>query len=223
MGTKVKTKKSIVLVLRTCNADMTSHGGFKWPKEGAVRCRDWSPEPVCGGGLHGLLWGEGGGTYLSWEPGAKWLVVEVDQNDVVTIGDKVKFPSGVVVYCGDRESATTYLREHGADGKAIVGGTATAGEGGTATAGDRGTATAGEGGTATAGHEGTATAGEGGTATAGHGGTATAGEGGSLVVKFWDGVRYRIAAADVGENGIEPNVPYRVKNGKLVKVHRGAA
>ena len=100
------------------------------------------------------------------------------------------------------------------------GGTATAGRWGTATAGDRGIATAGNWGTATAGDWGTATAGDGGTATAGYRGTAiageegtaTAGERGILVIKYYDGNRYRFATAYVGENGILPNTPYRLDN-----------
>ena len=95
------------------------------------------------------------------------------------------------------------------------GGTATAGNGGTATAGYRGTATAGEYGTATAGEYGTATAGVGGTATAGGRGTATAGERGTVAVKWHDGARHRLAVGYVGENGIEANVAYVVRGGRL--------
>ena len=97
-------------------------------------------------------------------------------------------------------------------------GTATAGDGGTATAGARGTATAGDRGTATAGDGGTATAGDRGTATAGERGTATAGERGILSLRWWDWSRYRIATFYVGENGVLPNVKYRVdEKGQIVK------
>ncbi len=89
-------------------------------------------------------------------------------------------------------------------------GTVTAGNYGTATAGDGGTATAGSHGTATAGYCGTVTAGNYGTATAGDYGTATAGDGGILVIKYYDGNRYRLATVYVGENGILPNTPYRL-------------
>src|SRR4030067_340874 len=230
-----------VLILRTCNAEMTSHRGFIWPEAGPVEDPDWKQTPNCGYGLHGLLFGEGNGSLLNWRADARWLVVEVDATSVVNIGGKVKFPRGVVVHCGDRQSATSYLaaRTHG---RAIVGGTATAGYGGTATAGDGGTApagdrgtatagyggtatagyggtaTAGDGGTATAGYGGTATAGDGGTATAGYGGTATAGYGGILSLRWWDGKRYRIATFCLGEDGIEPNIPYRCEEGRAVKV-----
>ena len=103
--------------------------------------------------------------------------------------------------------------------QSVVGyaGIATAGVKGTATAGVRGTATAGDGGTATAGARGTATAGDGGTATAGERGTATAGERGILSLRWWDWSRYRIATFYVGENGVLPNVKYRVdEKGQIV-------
>src|SRR5690606_32571503 len=141
----------MVLVMRTCDADMTSYGGFRWPESGPVEAPDWDPWPVCGHGLHGLLWGVGDGVLLDWSLGARWLVVEVDGDSVVDLGGKVKYPRGVVVHCGDRFSATKYIVENGADPARVVGYTATAGDGGTATAGDRGSATAGNDGTSTAG------------------------------------------------------------------------
>ena len=66
----------------------------------------------------------------------------------------------------------------------------------------------------------TATAGYKGTATAGHGGTATAGHGGTIMIKWWDTKKNRCytAIGYVGEDGIEPNVAYRVEAGRLVRV-----
>ena len=211
-----------VLVLRTCRADFSSYGGFVWPASGPVEAPDWSPVPECGNGLHGWLWGEGDGSHEVKEPGAKWLVVEVAEESIVDLGGKVKFPRGVVVFSGSCEEATLYVAEHGGHGRAIIRGTATAGDGGTATAGYCGIATAGYCGIATAGYGGTATAGDGGTATAGDGGTATAGDGGVLVLVSWDGERKRLIVAYVGEDGIEPNVAYRLgPGGKPVKATNG--
>ena len=183
-----------VLVLRTCRADMSSTNGFKWPESGYVEAPDWKPTNRCGNGLHGWLWGEGNGILGNWEHDAKWLVVEVDADKVIDLEGKVKFPSGNVVFCGDRLAATNYLVKK-APGKAVIGaavvagdygtamvghrGTATVEDHGTATVEDLGKATAGEWGKATAGYGGKATAGYCGTATAGHGGTATAGAGGT--------------------------------------------
>ena len=216
---KKTTKKTAetVLVLRTCSADMTSYGGFKWPKRGPVSTPAWLDNYECGNGLHGWLWGEGDGSLGQVDaPDAKWLVVRVLASEVRhgsghLIG-KCKFPRGYVVHCGDRKSATEYIVKHGASGKAVIGVTATAGHYGTATAGDYGTATAGNDGTATAGNRGTATVGYGGTATAGDYGTATAGDRGMIRIKYYDAQndRYRIAVAYVGEDGIMPNRKYKL-------------
>jgi len=184
-----------VLVLRTCNADLTSHNDFKWPQKGAVKAPDWRPAAQCGNGLHGLLWGEGEGGHLDYSSTAKWLVVEVPAKSIVDLKGKVKFPAGKVVYCGDRLGATSFIAAK-RPGAAICGGTATAGDSGTATAGDSGTATAGVRGTATAGY------------------------GGTLQIKRYDPVadRYRIVTGHVGEEGIEANVPYKLdESGKLVR------
>ena len=221
-----KTIKDRALVLRTCNSDMTSRNGFVWPKEGPVECPDWIASSDCGNGLHGALWGEGDGLLFNWNDDAVWQVVQIDE--YVDLKGKVKFPRGIVIHSGDRLSATQFITNNGAKG-AVIGGTATAGDRGTATAGDygtaaaghRGTATAGGGGTATAGHRGTATAGDYGTAAAGHRGTATAGGGGTLQIKYWDGSRFRIKIAYVGEDGIKANVAYRLdKKAQFVEVEK---
>jgi hypothetical protein len=176
---------SKMLVLRTCKADLTSHNGFQWPVKGPVEAPDWNGKPVCGGGLHGLPWGEGNAWLCDLSNTAKWLVVEVDEACVLTeahgkdLTGKCKFPRGVVVFVGGRCDAAQYIHDNGGAGRAIVGLTATAGYAGTATAGYAGTATAGDAGTATAGYAGTATAGNRGTATAGYAGTATAGNRGT--------------------------------------------
>jgi len=227
----MKTTKGEAYILRTCAADMTSYGGFVWPREGRVEAPDWKPTKACRNGLHGFLWGEGDGGLASWDPNAVWIVARV--TEWIDLGGKVKFPAAEVVFAGSRLDATARIIDLGARG-AVVGAivtagdrsTATAGDDGTATAGYRSTATAGYRGTATAGHRSTATAGDGGTATAGDYGTATAGDygtatagnGGTICIKWFDGARYRLAVGYVGEDGIKPNVSYRVKSGKLVEV-----
>ena len=181
------------LVLRTSNMDRISYGGFQWPESGPVEAPDWNQEPICGGGLHGALWGEGNGALFNWDGDATWQVVAVLEKDIVDLGGKVKFPRGNVVFSGDQQGATNFLLANGGFGRAVIGakmsnlnpnghvlvgfgGTATASKFGTATAGFKGTANAGFGGTATAGIEGKATVGEGGTANAGREGTANAGD-----------------------------------------------
>ena len=198
-----------VLVLRTSNKDRISYGGFQWPESGPVEAPDWSPEPICGRGLQGALWGEGNGSLFNWKDDSVWQVVEVLEKDIVDLVGKVKFPRGNVVFSGDQQGATNFLLANGGFGRAVIGakmsnlnpnghvlvgdygtanvgdwGTANAGEGGTANAGIEGKATAGRHGTAIAGKKGTANAGEGGTANAGEGGTATAGEGGTVTAGY---------------------------------------
>jgi hypothetical protein len=221
------------LVLRTCASDLTSYNGFQWPESGAVEAPDWKSRAECGNGLHGLLWGIGDGSLLSWDADARWLVVDVLAADVVEIGAKVKFPRCEVVYCGARDEAVAMLIAHGADPSKVVYGTATAGDCGTATAGNYGTATAGnygtatagDSGTATAGARGTATAGARGTATAGYFGTATAGDYGTLILRSWDdkNQRRRFHVGYIGEDGLEPNVAYRLdEQGRFVRADGGA-
>ncbi|MCT1263750.1 hypothetical protein N0621_09330 [Pseudomonas aeruginosa] len=215
MASKKKASQETALVLRTCSADLTSHGGFRWPdKIGAVvEAPDWKKDNKCGHGLHGWLFGQGDHDCSSTvgDTDAKWLVVEVGLSDLIALGGKVKFPRCTVRHIGDKASATQFLiaNEPRAAGVAVIGatlqagdkelcqvgaygtatagykGTATAGYKGTATAGDWGTATAGYNGTATAGNEGTATAGDWGTATAGNEGTATAGYKGTATAGDW--------------------------------------
>src|ERR1700687_2741201 len=126
-----------VLLLRTCNADMTSYNGFKWPTEGQVICPDWDPKPECSNGLHGLLCGVGDGSLLNWDDDAVWQVIEVEANAVIELNGKVKVPNAIVVYCGQRQGAIDLLVATYPD-KAIVARIATAGGRGIATAGDRG-------------------------------------------------------------------------------------
>ena len=183
---------SKVLCLRTCKLDGTSLSsdakGFVWPLSvgEVVTAPDWDPSPQCGHGLHGHLWGEGTPQTFEWR--GAWLVVEVESDTVVDLDGKVKFPSCVIVHSGDQASATSYLYEHGATGRSVIGGTATAGDGGTATAGDSGTATAG------------------------YRGTATAGDRGTIMIRWYDedAERYRIVVGHVGEHGIKPNCKYKL-------------
>ncbi|MBX5689031.1 hypothetical protein ISD91_27455 [Pseudomonas aeruginosa] len=206
MASKKKASQETAFVLRTCSADLTSHGGFQWPDRigAVVEASDWKKDNKCGHGLHGWLFGQGDHDCSSTvgDADAKWLVVEVVIADLIALGGKVKFPRCTIRHIGEKASATKFLiaNEPRAAGVAVIGatlqagdkelcqvgayGTATAGDRGTATAGDRGTATAGDRGTATAGNWGTATAGNEGTATAGNEGTATAGNWGTATAGY---------------------------------------
>ena len=147
MAKKNKDNTEYVYVLRTCNSDLTSYNGFKWPEAGIVEAPDWQDNRECGNGLHGLLWGIGDGALLNWAEDAKWLVVKVPFNTIIDLQGKIKFPQGEVIFAGDKAGAVSTIIELGADPALCVSGTATAGVRGTATAGDYGTATAGDDGT----------------------------------------------------------------------------
>ena len=176
---KIKLKKGEVLCLRTCDKDLKGHGGFQWPKSGVVKCTDWLPKKSCGNGLHGLKWGVGDGSVLNWNEDAVWMLVAVMDKSIIDMGNKVKFPSCRVVFCGQRHDAVKFITEYAPGGSAIVSGTATAGDRGTATAGDSGT----------------------------------------ISIEYFDEInrRYRRAIGEIGIDGLKPNVPYVVINGKLTE------
>ena len=196
--------------LKSLPANRKAYNGFEWPAEVGVivEAPDWTPAAMCGGGLHGLIDGRGNVGLLRLDKDAIWYAFEsvdaegnVSDDDAVAIDcDKGKCRRAIIRAVGTREQATSWLVAAGCTG--VHFGTATAGDGGTATAGNYGTATAGNEGTATAGDE----------------GTATAGNGGILIIHWWNGDRSNPSVAKVGNDGIMPNVAYRLDgDGKFIK------
>ena len=238
-----KTKIPTVLVLRTCQSNLQSYRGFQWPSSGRVIAPDWDPTPTCGKGLHGLLRGVGDGDLLNWDPSAKWLVVRVRTSEIVDLTNKVKFPRGTVVYCGDRKTATdllvakypntpivgcfvtggayatvtggAYAKVTGGAGATVTGGvgaTVTGGVGATVTGGAGATVTGGAGATVTGGVYAKVTGGDRATVTGGAYATVTGGVGATLQLSYWDGNRTRIVVSYIGEDGIQPDVVYRLNS-----------
>jgi hypothetical protein len=219
------------LVLRTCNADGTSHGGFVWPNEiGAiVEAPDWDPKPECGAGLHGLLDGWGNYGLLSDALNAKWMIVEVERAWCVDIDQKVKFPACKIVYIGDMAAAMTRMAEYqiklllraAKDGLCteIASGhssraTSSGDSSRAASSGDSSSA-ASSGDYSSAASEGAKTI----AMVAGNGGRAKAGADGCIALAWMDNKadRPRIAVGYVGE-GIDVDTWYRCDEaGKLVK------
>ena len=119
------TLETPAYVLRTCNHDMTSRGGFVWSENGYVEAPDWIEDANPGHGLHGALWGEGNGALFSLAKDARWLVVEI--NHYIDLGGKVKFRCGKVVFCGDQLGATEDIKNRGGRG-AVIGSTVTVGD-----------------------------------------------------------------------------------------------
>ena len=197
-------------ILKTLPHDGKAYEGFQWALEvgATVKAPDWNPEPKCGGGLHGWLKGEGNGRigHIGGE-GCLWLVLETEQ--VVNIdNEKVKFPECKILFVGDRLGATKLLRTLCPDAQSIIGESIEVGDNQKCLVGDYGKATAG--------YNGQATAGDKGQATAGNFGKATAGVGGIINITYYND-RYRQLIGYIREDGLEPNVTYKVQDGKFVK------
>jgi hypothetical protein len=91
-----KDEPEIVEVLRTCDKNLKSYGGFQWPESGEVIAPDWKPTTEIGNGLHGLLEGNGDWRLLDWSIDAKAMIVKTDKRKIVDLGNKVKFQSCVI-------------------------------------------------------------------------------------------------------------------------------
>ena len=192
-----------VFVLRTCDKDGKSFGGFQWPREGEVCATDWKQTAECGNGLHGLARGVGDGGHLYSDDDALWLVVEVAEESLIDLSGKVKFPRGTVRYCGERETATRIIKHAhpdaavcyatvtggdfatvtGGDGANVSGGyraTVSGGDFATVSGGYRATVTGGEGATVSGGDFATVSGGDFATVTGGEGATVTGSEGATV-------------------------------------------
>src|ERR1035437_9020002 len=134
----MKLLKTEMLILRTCNDNGQSYGGFQWPKKGTVSAPDWRDDFKCGGGLHGLPWGVGKAGLLNLDSKC-WIVFKAFAKDVRQGKDdmayKCKVNRGIVVYCGDKNGALAIIHKHAPKGSVCIFGVFTAGGRGTATAG----------------------------------------------------------------------------------------
>ena len=112
-----------MLFLKSLPANRLAYNKFLWPDQvGAiVEAPDWNPEPVCGGGLHGLINGEGELDLLCHRNNAVWYAFEsVDENgnpsDTETVdidGEKGKCQRAIIRAVGTRAEATTWLVQQG--------------------------------------------------------------------------------------------------------------
>jgi len=196
----MELKDNEVLVLRTTDREGKAYGGFKWPQSGMVEAPDWDGKPDCGGGLHGLPKGVGNGGLLDADGVAQIVKVNIDDG-FVDLNGKCKFRRGEVMFWGDlREAANIVKAQYPCE--PVVFCTLTGGDGSTNTGGDGSINTGGYGSTNTGGYGSTNTGGDGSTNTGGYGST--------LIFKWWDGNRYRFTIGYVGEDGIEPNVAYKL-------------
>ena len=149
------------------------------------------------------------GGYGSTVTGGHYSKVTGGHYSKVTGGDDSK------VTGGDGSTVT------GGDGSTVTGGNyskVTGGDDSKVTGGDHSNVTGGDWSTVTGGHYSKVTGGYGSTVTGGIGSTVTGGDDSVLSIKWFDGKRTRISIAYVGENGIEPNVDYKLdENGNFVR------
>ena len=226
IGMEAAIKKSMnkyTYVLKSLNGNMTSYDGFKWPKHGEVSCPIWNPAPQCGNGLDGFAEGEGNGDLANWKPTAVWVVVNVVTADIIKIKGinegQVKFPKGYVVYCGDRKTATDLIKRKHPNAIAIIGAFIAAsrlsivnvGDYGTAISGYQSTSIAGNHGVASAGKYGLAVVGNHGIASAGECGVVSAGEYSTIQLTYFEN-KWRIKTGYIGEDGLKPNVKYKLND-----------
>ena len=230
-----------VLVLKNCNEDGTTYNGYKWPESGHVVAPEWDGKPSCiGGGFFGWKWGAG--SFLG-ESRPAFMVLEVDDANLIEFDGKCKFSECVVLYMGGQIGAINLLKAHPdypkdnilnfdiTDKQFVASGhwsTQTAGHGSTQTAGYWSTQTAGygstqkagDGSTQTAGHESTQKAGDGSTQKAGDRSTQTAGIN-SVQIGYWfdDEGNYQVATRKVTRS--MANKPYRFIKGKWTLIKKG--
>ena len=199
----MKKNTGKVLVLKSVKENMASDydPNFIYPQKGLVEAKDWNPSKECGGGLHGWLWGVGDFSSKVRSFKAKWLVIEVDENEIIDLVDKVKFRKGKVVFCGSFVNAYLFLLERKPLNKKTITGdsghaAATGYSGHAAATGDYGHAAA----TGNSGHA----------AILGLNGMAKCGKGGSIILTYNDGERERHLVGYEGE-GILADTWYCVK------------
>ena len=243
----MKTTKGKAYILRQCAADMTSRAGkFQWPESGEVSAPDWKPTNDCGNGLHGFLWGEGDGNLASYDADKKWIVAEISEwidlggkvkfpratvcftGSLHDAAAEIRRLGAIGAVIGSTNAGGDYSTNAGGyrstntggNGSTNTGGygsTNTGSYGSTNTGDDYSTNTGGDYSTNTGGIGSTNTGGDRSTNTGGERSTNTGGDRSILQWKIWDGGRYRMITAYVGEGGIEPNVAYMVRGGNVVK------
>ena len=138
-----------VLILKCVAKDGASYTGFKWPLTvgAVVEAPDWSPEAVCGGGLHGWPWGLAMGDGKDPDWGSAWLVFGADPSGVVNLGGKCKCRRVTIRFVGEWQAATNFVLSGQIAWvqQAARGAASATGESGAASAtGESGAASAGE-------------------------------------------------------------------------------
>jgi hypothetical protein len=95
-------------VVRTCEEGGKSYKGFQWNLEigGITSCEDWNPDMYCSRGLHGFLNGEGDNGLII---GPVWMILEVDDSEIIKGRHKCKFKSAKTLWVGDLQNVKAEL------------------------------------------------------------------------------------------------------------------
>jgi len=96
-------------MIKTVNRNMEGYNGFKYPEKGKVVAPNWDPEPICGGGIHGLIH-ETKMHYI--QKNDIWLVLKYEKGtEVVIENEKIKVPYAWIVFVGTAEDAQKKFEE----------------------------------------------------------------------------------------------------------------
>ena len=183
--------------LRTVNKNCISYNNFKWDlKIGAINtCGDWNEKPECGGGLHGIRNAVGSASLLDWSENAIPFVfsstkyIDIDNQKSKVQKAKIEFVGKSIPEC----STWIYQKTSIQGGIAVC---ISGGYGATVSGGDRAMVSGGDEATVSGGY----------------GATVSGGYEAIIQIKYYDGNRYRIKIGYIGEDGLKPNIKYKLND-----------
>ena len=233
-----------VLILKRIPKNRLGHEGFKYPKGvgSVIACPDFNTKPTCGGGIHGWPWGFGIGEGAEFDILEDvWLVLSAPPENVIGElegGLKCKAKDPVIrfegsfkdawgVVAGEQTAIIRNLAASGDDSKLAASGddsklAASGNDSNLAASGnDSKLAASGYASKLAASGYASNLAASGNDsvcAVAAACGRVKVGDRGAFAIAYWDNeTGWHFVTGKVGEKGIEANVWYTVKDGKLTK------
>jgi len=209
--------ENFVWVMKSVNKDMSSSHNpeFKYPESGIVEAEDWMDTLECGNGLHGFLWGEGDGELADYSSASRWLLIRVNPLDgLVQMKDKCKFRRGEVMMVGDYHQIASEMCKHLPNNRPyrVIGVVITKNDDSVIVGGYKSILEGGDCSTVTGGHDSTVKGGDCSTVKGGDRSTVTGGSNSIIILEYWNGQDWKKKAGTIGENGLEPNVPYKLND-----------